>query len=124
VLIPQKFPDAQMTLQDISENILEIARQRFTDRKNITYIVSEYSQGIPPGPYDLVCSARSIHHLTLEDKRYLFRKIFSALRPGGLFVNADQADGDKPYFRKRYLEYWNEFLNNGPINDVEHAEIL
>ena len=31
---------------------------------------------------------------------------------------------DTPYFRKRYLEYRNEFLNNSPMNDVEHAEIL
>jgi tRNA (cmo5U34)-methyltransferase len=41
-----------------------------------------------------------------------------------LFVNADQADGDTPYFRKRFLEYWDEFLNHGPMNDVEHAEII
>ncbi len=123
-LVLQKYPNAQMTLLDISENMLEIARRRFAGRKNISYLVGDYSQGIPGGPYDLVCSALSIHHLTMEDKRYLFGTIFSALKPGGLFVNADQADGDTPYFRKRYLEYWNEFLDNGPMNDVEHAEIL
>ncbi len=48
-LILQKFPDAQMSLL-ISENMLESARQSFTGRKNITYIVSDYSQEIPPGP--------------------------------------------------------------------------
>jgi ubiquinone/menaquinone biosynthesis C-methylase UbiE len=37
-----------MTLLDISENMLEIARWRFAASKNITYIVSDYSQGIPP----------------------------------------------------------------------------
>jgi len=123
-LILQKFPNAHMTLLDISENMLEIARQRFSDRKNITYIASDYSKKIPVGPYDLVCSALSIHHLTFEDKHSLFGKIFSALNPGGLFVNADQADGDTLYFRERYLEYWNEFLHNGPMNAREHAEIL
>jgi tRNA (cmo5U34)-methyltransferase len=85
--------------------------------------VSDYRQGIPVGPYDLVCSALFIHHLTLEDKRYLFGRIFSVLKPDGLFVNADQADGDTPYLRKMFLEYWNEFLNNCPMNDVEQAEI-
>jgi tRNA (cmo5U34)-methyltransferase len=45
--ILQKFPYAQMTLPDISENMLEIARQRFGSRKNITYIVSDYSQDTP-----------------------------------------------------------------------------
>ena len=46
-LILQKFPGAQMTLLDISENMLDIARRRFAGRKNITYIVSDYRQGIP-----------------------------------------------------------------------------
>ena len=123
-LVLQKFPSAQMTLLDISENMLEIARQRFTGWKNVTYHVGDYSKGIPDGPYDLVFSALSIHHLTMEEKRTLFGKIFSALKPGGLFVNADQADGDTPYFRKRYLEYWNEFLNNSPLNALEQSEIL
>jgi tRNA (cmo5U34)-methyltransferase len=123
-LILKKYPHANLTLLDISENMLEIARQRFSGRRNITYLVCDYSQGIPPGPYDLVCSALSIHHLTFEAKRCLFGKIFSALNPYGLFVNADQADGNTPYFRKRYVEYWNEFLNNGPMNASEQAEIL
>jgi tRNA (cmo5U34)-methyltransferase len=90
-----------MTLLDISENMLEIARWRFAANKNITYIVSDYSQGIPPGPYDLVCSALSIHHLATDDKRCLFRKIFSTLNEGGLFVNADRADGATPYFHEK-----------------------
>jgi len=123
-LVLQKYPHAQMTLLDISENMLEIARQRFAGRKNIRYLVGDYSKGIPAGPYDLVCSALSIHHLMMEDKRYLFAEIFSALKPGGLFVNADQADGETPYFRKRYLEYWNAFLNNYQMNGVERAKIL
>ena len=41
-----------------------------------------------------------------------------------MFVNADQADGETSYFRQRYLDYWNQFLRNGPLNDKEHAEIL
>jgi len=123
-LVQQKYPNAQMTLLDISENMLEIARQRFSGRKNIRYHVGDYSKGIPVGPYDLVCSALSIHHLMMEDKRYLFAEIFSKLKQGGLVVNADQADGETPYFRIKYLEYWNAFLNNGPMNDVERAEIL
>ncbi len=41
-----------------------------------------------------------------------------------MFVNADQADGETPYFRQRYLEYWNEFLRRGPLNTKENAEIL
>ena len=41
-----------------------------------------------------------------------------------MFVNADQADGETLYFRQRYLDYWNQFLKNGPLNTQEHKEIL
>jgi tRNA (cmo5U34)-methyltransferase len=120
----RKFPQGTFTLMDIAENMLDVARQRFKDQKNIRYVICDYSRSDLGGPYDIVCSALSIHHLVTEDKRQLFRRIFDALKPGGMFVNADQADGETPYFRQRNLEYWNEFLKNGPLNDAEHAEIL
>ena len=88
------------------------------------YVVCDYSQSELGGPYDIVCSALSIHHLSPEDKRRLFGRIFMALKPGGMFVNADQADGETPYFRQRYLDYWNDFLRSGPMTEAQHAEIL
>lgn len=120
----EKFPDARLTLMDISENMLDMARKRFATRPDTEFRVCDYSTMDLGGPYDLICSALSIHHLAPEDKRRLFKKIHAALVPGGMFVNADQADGETPYFRKRYLEYWNAFLNSSPMTEAEHAAIL
>ena len=123
-LLLQKFPDAHLTLLDISENMLKVARQRFCGQVNIRYIVSDYSRSELTGQYDIICSALSIHHLAQKDKRRLFGRIFSALKRGGLFINADQADGETTYFRKKYMDYWNDFLQNGPLNKEKHAEII
>jgi tRNA (cmo5U34)-methyltransferase len=120
----EKFPGARLTMIDVSENMLKLAWKRFERRPGTEYIVSDYSQEELGGPYDIVCSALSIHHLAPEDKRRLFGRIFSALKPGGMFVNADQADGETPYFSQRYLDYWNEFLKSGPMTPAQHAEIL
>ena len=120
----QKFPDAAITLMDFSEQMLNVARQRFADRTNITYVVSDYTGSLPDGPYDIICSALSIHHLVPEQKRQLFSKIFHLLTPGGMFVNTDQADGETRYFREPYLTYWNEFLRIGPLGEQEQGEIL
>jgi len=120
----EKFPNARLTLMDISENMLDMARKRFASRAGTDYVVCDYSTTDLGGPYDLVCSALSIHHLAPEDKRRLFERIHAALVPGGMFVNADQADGETPYFRERYLEYWNAFLKSGPMTEAQHAEIL
>jgi len=120
----EKFPQAHLTLVDIAENMLEMARKRFAGRMHTQYVVSDYSGGDLGGPYDIACSALSIHHLEAADKRRLFTRIYNALRPGGMFVNADQADGETPYFRQRNLEYWNDFMKSGPMSQAQHAEIL
>lgn len=120
----QKFPDAKLTLMDFSENMLDVARKRFAGAENVRYVVSDYSTADLGGPYDIVCSALSIHHLSPEDKQKLFVNIYRAISPGGMFVNADQAEGESPYFTERYLAYWNEFLKAGPLNDGQHEEIM
>ncbi|MFI5266204.1 MAG: class I SAM-dependent methyltransferase [Chloroflexota bacterium] len=42
------------------------------------------------GPFQAAVSARAIHHLTTERKLALFRRVFGALAPGGVFVNWDR----------------------------------
>ena len=123
-LLLEKYPAATITLLDISEKMLAVARERFCGRDNVRFFVGDYAQADLGGPYDLVCSALSIHHLERDEKRRLFGRIHEILVPGGLFVNADQAGGETPYFTGRYLEYWNTFLKNGPLTSEEHAEIL
>ena len=123
-LLLEKYPAAIFTLLDISEKMLAVARERFIGRKNVQFRTGDYSQADLGGPYDLVCSAISIHHLETGDKRRLFSRVHRALTPGGIFVNADQARGETPYFEQQYLAYWNDFLTNGPLSADEHAEIL
>lgn len=123
-LVLEKFPGATLTLLDISENMLAVARRRFSHRDNIRYVVSDYSRSSLGGPYDLVISALSIHHLARDDKRQLFHGIFAALKPCGMFINADQAEGETPLFRQMYLDYWNDFVKSGPLSEKERLEIL
>ncbi|MDD1703050.1 MAG: class I SAM-dependent methyltransferase [Methanoregula sp.] len=122
-LLLEKYPKASMTLLDISDKMLGVARERFGGRSNVAFRTGDYSRVDLGGPYDLICSALSIHHLDPDDKRRLFGRIFSALAPGGLFVNADQAEGETPYFTGKYREYWDWFLENGPLTAPESAEI-
>ena len=123
VLLLEKYPGATITLLDISEKMLAVARERFRDNPAVRFCSGDYSRVDLGGPYDLVCSALSIHHLEPADKRRLFARIFSVLKAGGIFTNADQAEGESPYFTGKYREYWDEFLKNGPLASTESAEI-
>jgi len=123
-LLLQRYPDASLTLLDISDQMLKVAHERFSGNPGVRFITGDYSTGDLGGPYDLVCSALSIHHLSHDDKRALCRRIYDALNPGGVFVNADQAAGETPELEWEYLHSWDVFIQNGPLSREEQAEIL
>lgn len=104
----QKYSDAQLTLVDLSDKMLEGARVRFKPIDSVQYITADYTSYESTEPYDAVISSLSIHHLTHEDKQRLFHTIHRLLRPGGVFVNADQVQGhtsvSDAYYRMRWLE--------------------
>ncbi len=51
------------------------------------------------GPFDVVVSARAIHHLPADDKRKLFTDIRDRLVPGGAFINIDNTRPADEFFR-------------------------
>ncbi len=123
-LMLQKFPGAKLTLVDLSEAMLGIARERFAGRKDVRYITGDYSTVDFAGPCDLICSALSIHHLERDDKHRLYRKCYDALRPGGMFVNVDQVLGETPAINQRYMAYWDDFLVPCPLSPEDKKQML
>ncbi len=73
------------------------------------------------GRWDLVISALAIHHLDDAAKQALFRRIRQALRPGGLFVNAEQVLGPTPEAEARYTRLWLEQVRAGGVAEPDIA---
>ncbi|MCO5383427.1 MAG: class I SAM-dependent methyltransferase [Methanosarcina barkeri] len=74
----EKYPKASFTLIDLSEKMLEIAKDRFRSSSNVKYIIGDYSKYGFVEKYDLVASALSIHHLEDNEKRIFIKKLLSA----------------------------------------------
>jgi tRNA (cmo5U34)-methyltransferase len=105
-MVLQKYPGAQLTLMDLSEKMLEGARQRFKQTDKIQYIVGDYSSFAFTESYDVVISSLSIHHLTHPAKEQLFATIYRILSEGGIFVNADQVQGNTAHTDAVYKQRW------------------
>jgi tRNA (cmo5U34)-methyltransferase len=118
------YPGARITLMDISGKMLEVARKRFEDREGVRFIVADYRDEDLGGPFDIISSALSIHHLEREEKRDLYRRIRDALGEGGLFVNADEVEGETAEIHTRNLKYWDDFLLEGPLGEAEARVIM
>jgi tRNA (cmo5U34)-methyltransferase len=103
------FPNATAIGLDISTAMMAAGRERmarFGDR--FTYLVGDFSAGALPagaaaaGPYDLVFSARAIHHLPAEGMAALYADIFRNLRTGGAFFNLDTASPETGFLHERF----------------------
>jgi tRNA (cmo5U34)-methyltransferase len=118
------YPEAHIILADLSEPMLAKARARFASDPNVSFEVTDYTTAPITGTYDAIVSALSIHHIDDASKRSLFAKIFSALRPGGVFVNAEQVAGPTPAIDELYKKLWLQQVREAGATPDQIADSL
>lgn len=118
------FANAEYTLVDISEQMLEVAKKRFENMKNIKCQILDYSKDFPIENYDLIASALSIHHLENDDKNNLFKKIYFELPEEGCFVNLDQFNPNSQILNDHYNLWWYEYIKKSDLQKDEHDKLL
>ncbi|RAP74933.1 class I SAM-dependent methyltransferase [Paenibacillus montanisoli] len=117
----QRYPQAKLTLIDLSDNMLDIARKRFKDVPGVTYRCEDYTKFAAECSFDLIVSGLSIHHLSDEDKRVLYKASYANLKPGGVFINADQVLGHTPYVDALYKTDWKRKVEASGLSAAEIA---
>lgn len=118
-LILEKFPKANLTLIDLSEKMLDVAKERFKTNPNFTYIMDDYTKYKFNKKYDVIISSLSIHHLTGDEKKQLYHNIYSNLNENGVFINADQVLGGTPYIESLYKRDWKYKVENSGLSKGE-----
>ncbi|MBQ9280608.1 MAG: methyltransferase domain-containing protein [Treponema sp.] len=118
------FPKSEYVLIDIAEEMLDVAKKRFSGIENIKYKVLDYSESMPEGNPDMIISALSIHHLEANSKKRLFKKVYESLEDGRLFVNYDQFCSDSPVINEKIEEYWIDEIKKSGISAIEYERWL
>jgi tRNA (cmo5U34)-methyltransferase len=72
---------------DESGSMLEHARRVLPDDTELR--VARLQDALPQGPFDLVFSALTVHHLDSGEKAALFGRVAAVVRSGGRFVLGD-----------------------------------
>ncbi len=111
----RKFPQSEFVLCDIAEDMLAVARKRFSGADNFDYRITDYSRQLPEGNFDAVISALSIHHLGDDEKYRLFGRIYDLLPDGGVFVNYDQFNYDNPKINNIVFNSWEQTLEQSGL---------
>jgi tRNA (cmo5U34)-methyltransferase len=81
-------PAARLLGLDASPEMLDGAKARLpADRVQLR--VARLEEPLPEGPFEVVFSALTVHHLEGPGKADLFRRVADVLSPGGRFVLGD-----------------------------------
>jgi tRNA (cmo5U34)-methyltransferase len=115
------FPGVSIDLLDGSEAMLTEARERLDAAVGAVH-VGDMADALPDGPFDAVVSALAIHHLEDADKQALFARVRNVLRPGGVFVNAEQVTAPTPELTRIYEARWDQECRANGATDQELAD--
>ncbi|MBM2810803.1 MAG: Methyltransferase type 12 [Chloroflexi bacterium] len=116
------YPNAMAVGLDVSDVMMKVAGERMARYGNrFRYHLGDFVDGTLPtdlvGPFDVVVSARAIHHLPTDQKRSLFRAIFNALAPGGGFFNLDMAPPREDLLKVHYRRA-GSFMRGEPVGSA------
>ena len=82
-------PDIRVTGIDLAPGMLARLREKHPERK-LTLTVGDYlTVPLAPCACDVAVAFETLHHFPPETKLGLFRRIFAALRPGGMLLEGD-----------------------------------
>jgi tRNA (cmo5U34)-methyltransferase len=120
----RKFPKAQLMVMDISEKMLEKARERFHGKARVSFMMMDYAASPIPEKFDLIISAMSIHHLFDSEKKALFQRIYDALTPGGTFIHVELVKGATDYSERFCKNAWFDHLQKSDLTKEQLSVIL
>ncbi len=101
-----KYPDAEYTLIDISDEMIGMAKKRFHGNKNIKYIIRDYVEHEFTEKFHIAVSSLSIHHLSDDEKEKLYKNIYNILEDDGIFINGDQFLSPSAKNEKFNMDNW------------------
>lgn len=94
VRLAERWPDAEVTGIDSSDEMIERARRDHTD---ITWIVDDIERWEPPQPVDIIFSNATLHWL--DDHEHVFARLRTHLAAGGVLAVQMPDNWDAPTHR-------------------------
>ena len=121
------FPDIEVTVIDITENMLEELKKRSFSSK-VKTICGDFFEVEFGDNYDAVISTSALHHFKKEEKEQLYKKIYKCLKDNGQFINCDRIALTEEFEKHQLYELENNIENYKHIDTpltIEHEiEIL
>jgi tRNA (cmo5U34)-methyltransferase len=105
-----EFPNAQLTLFDLTSEMIEACRSRFEGNDRVTYQPGDFRTDDFGSGYDVIVASLSLHHLMLSERPAFARRAIKSLIPGGHLITAEVIVDRSPEVRERQYELWRRHM--------------
>jgi tRNA (cmo5U34)-methyltransferase len=117
--VAEKFSEVRVEIWDTDPAMLEVARERCAAFRDRVHLV-ERSFAEPLPACDAVVACIALHHVKdLAAKEKIYTNIFQALRPGGIFANADCVMSETTALRAASYDAWAKFMEGQGLSTAE-----
>lgn len=99
-------PEATGVALDFSPEMLDRLRVRFDEATGAVRVVAhDLDRPLPDlGVFDAIVSSFAIHHVADPRKEALYREVYAALVPGGVFCNLEHVASPTPALHRAFLD--------------------
>jgi tRNA (cmo5U34)-methyltransferase len=118
-----RFTNIKYAGLDYSEKMLKEAISKL--RKHNTHISLKTGNLIDLNydkRFDCIVSCLVIHHLTDEEKKKVFKRVFSLLRKPGFFINADPVKSHIEHIANNNQQNWFDWMRANGLTESEIME--
>lgn len=123
----RRAPNARVTCVDVSAGMLDTLRSNYRDRLGqLTVVQASYLDWqYPAEAFDYALSVQTMHHFTEPVKVGIYKNIYNALKPGGMYVEADFMVDDvrMEQYRRRCRRIMEAAGMDGAEAGALHADI-
>jgi tRNA (cmo5U34)-methyltransferase len=85
----KRFPHVSVIGIDLTPAMLDMVKQKHPHKDIVLICGSYFDIDLGENTFDVAISYQTMHHFSLDEKVGLYRKICKALKPHGLYIEAD-----------------------------------
>jgi len=100
----ERFPDVEVTGLDIADNMLQLLKKTYPDKRINLYLASYLDFDFGNGLFDVALSVMTLHHYDRDTKTGLYRKILNCIKPNGLYIECDYMLSEHEYENAQEME--------------------
>ena len=101
----RRLPNIRVLGVDLSHEMLVRLMEKHGDKQLTVAEADYFLYDMGENAFDAAVSFETLHHFTAEKKAEVFRKIFRALRPGGVYLECDYIAVDEDVENLTFAEY-------------------